>query len=66
MRPIELELPALDEETPVAMFTVTVPVAFAAMDSVDGLKLQEELAGKPVHEKVKVPLDPPIGITLSV
>jgi hypothetical protein len=66
MRVIDSEFPALDEEIPVAICTMTVPVAFAAMDSLAGLELHEELLGSPLHENVKVPLDPLNGAKLSV
>ena len=50
---------------PVAIFTVRLPVEFAATDSLTGLKPQAELAGSELHENVKVPADPFSGLTIN-
>lgn len=48
------------DEMPVAIFTVTLPVALAFTVSFGGLKVQEEFAGSEPQLKLKVPLEPPI------
>ena len=48
------------DEMPVAIFTVTLPVALPFTVSFGGLKVQEEFAGSEPQLKVKVPLEPPI------
>ena len=48
------------DEMPVAIFTVTLPVAFADTNSLEGLKAHEEFAGSEPQLKVSVPLEPPI------
>ena len=53
-------------EMPVAIFTATVPVVFAPTVSLGGLKLQAELAGSAVQAKVNVPLEPLIGVKVTV
>ena len=50
---------------PVAIFTVTLPVAFADTVSFGGLKMHEEFVGSEPQVKVKVPLEPPIVARLS-
>ena len=45
-------------ETPVAIFTVALPVAFAVIVSLMGLKIQAEFRGSPLQANVKVPLEP--------
>ena len=54
------------EERPVAICTVTLPVAFAETTSLAGLKVQAELDGSELQAKVKVPLDPLIVARLIV
>ena len=53
--------------TPVAMFTVTLPIPFATTTTVGGLKLQEAFKGIELHEKANVVAgDPVAGTRLSV
>jgi hypothetical protein len=58
-------MPALEAPFAVAIFTVRLPVEFAATDSLVGLKLQDEFAGSELHENVKVPVDPFKGLSVN-
>lgn len=51
---------------PVAMVAITLPVALAATDSLNGLKVQEEFAGSVPQLKVNVPAEPLIVAMPSV
>jgi len=63
---LDVGRPAVEEEMPVEMFTVMLPLMLAGTDSLSGLKLQLELAGSALHESVNVPADPFRGVTVSV
>lgn len=54
------------EERPVAICTVTLPVAPADTTSLAGLKAQAELDGSELQAKLKVPLDPLIVVRFTL
>jgi len=48
------------------MFTVTLPLEFAATAWLAGLKAHEEFAGTALQARLKVPADPLRGVKVNV
>lgn len=55
-----------DALLPVAIATLRVPVIPELSVMVDGLKVQVEFAGRPLHVNVKVPEEPDAGLMARV